>query len=285
MVGLADEDPLLAVARRYLHVTYRSDLFALSSIDDPQAFWTGVRRMSRSRRCEEAGGMREHQLTRWEATSLMVGAGVGAGIMAVPYLTVQVGLVGLALILPVAWAASTLVHLMLAEVLFRTGKDLQIVELMRYYVLKGRVGRWMLWAVFALLSVAFLANLAAYVSGAGEIVARLASIDRHLAEFLVYVVSASVVFFGLKAIGIAERFGALVLVGLVVAIGLGAIPLQFHPPLVPSASASEWLALYGMVMYALLDLLQRTAGRSGSWPRPPRCRWGHRARARRSTAY
>jgi hypothetical protein len=30
MVGLADEDPLLPVVRRWLHVTYRSDLFTLA---------------------------------------------------------------------------------------------------------------------------------------------------------------------------------------------------------------------------------------------------------------
>ncbi len=195
--------------------------------------------------------MKDHPLTRWEATSLMVGAGVGAGIMAVPFLAERVGLVGLALVLPVAWAASSLIHLMLAEVLFRTGRDLQIVELMRLYLLRGRIGRWLLWTVFFLLSIAFLANLAAYVSGAGEIVANLAGIDRHLAEGLVYAISASVVFFGLRAVGVAERFGALVLVGLVAAIGVGAIPLPFHARLGPTGSATQWLALYGMVMYAL----------------------------------
>jgi hypothetical protein len=30
MLGLADDDPLLPVARSWLHVTYRSDLFVLS---------------------------------------------------------------------------------------------------------------------------------------------------------------------------------------------------------------------------------------------------------------
>ena len=195
--------------------------------------------------------MKGHSLTRWEATSLMVGAGVGAGIMAVPFLAERVGLVGLALVLPVAWAASSLIHLMLAEVLFRTGRDLQIIELMQLYLLRGRIGRWLLWTVFTFLSVAFLANLAAYVSGAGEIVAGLAGIDQHLAEFLVYVVSAGVVFFGLKAVGIAERFGALAHVGLVAAIGVGAAPLPFHAPLGPSGSVTQWLAFYGMVMYAL----------------------------------
>jgi amino acid permease len=69
-------------------------------------------------------------LTKIEATALMVGTGVGAGIMAVPFLAEKVGLIGLAIILPVAWAISSLLHLMLAEVLFRTGRGLQVVELM-----------------------------------------------------------------------------------------------------------------------------------------------------------
>jgi hypothetical protein len=37
MLGLADDDPLLAVAKRWPHVTYRSDLYALSWSDDPAA--------------------------------------------------------------------------------------------------------------------------------------------------------------------------------------------------------------------------------------------------------
>lgn len=185
-----------------------------------------------------------------EGTSVVVGAGVGAGIMAVPYLAASVGLVGLAIILPLAWAASTLVHLMLAETLFRTGRDLQIVELMRLYVFRGRLGRPLLWLVFALLSVAFLANLAAYVAGAGEVVADLAGIDARAAEAIVYVAAAGVVFFGLPAVGVAERFGALVLAVLVAVLAIGAVGVPFQPAVGPAGSASDWLALYGLVMYA-----------------------------------
>src|SRR3990172_12300090 len=162
-------------------------------------FWTGGSPTSRSQRCDRPrtkdgrmAGMKDHPLTRWEATSLMVGAGVGAGIMAVPFLAERVGLIGLAIILPVAWAASSLIHLMLAEVLFRTGRDLQIVELMRLYVLRGRIGIWFLWTVFVFLSIAFLANLAAYVSGAGEITANLLQLNQRLAEFIIYIISAGV---------------------------------------------------------------------------------------------
>jgi hypothetical protein len=41
MLGLADDDPLLPVARRYLHITYRSDLFAVSWSDEPVSLLDG----------------------------------------------------------------------------------------------------------------------------------------------------------------------------------------------------------------------------------------------------
>ena len=62
----------------------------------------------------------------------------------------------------------------------------------------------------------------------GEILAGLLSIDRHLAEFLVYGVSAGVVFFGLKAVGIAERFGTILLVGMIAAIATGTFSVPFQ---------------------------------------------------------
>ena len=132
------------------------------------------------------------------------------------------------MVLPLAWGASALVHLMLAEVLFRTERPYQVVELMRIYVLRGRWGRPLLWAVFALLAVAFVANLAAYVAGAGAVVADLSGLPVRASEALVYALSAGVVFFGLKAVGVAERYGAAVLVALVALVAVAAVGVPFR---------------------------------------------------------
>jgi amino acid permease len=193
----------------------------------------------------------QKRLTFWEATFLMVGAGVGAGIMAVPYLASRTGYGTLLLILAIAYAANCLIHLMLAEVLFRTGRELQVVELMRLYVFRGRASSWLLWAVFALLSVAFVANLAAYVAGEGEIVTELTGLSPRLAELLAYAVSAGVVFFGLKIVGVFEQFGALVLFACVVALAAGSLGVPFNVSVSAEGDWRETLALYGMVMYAL----------------------------------
>lgn len=41
MLGLADDDPLLGIVQRYLHITYRSDLFAVSWSADPASMLDG----------------------------------------------------------------------------------------------------------------------------------------------------------------------------------------------------------------------------------------------------
>lgn len=194
--------------------------------------------------------MNERRLSFWEATSVMVGAGVGAGIMAVPYLADQTGFPTLLVMLLVAYGANCLIHLMLAEVLFRTGRDLQVVELMGLYVFRGRLGPALVWIVFSLLTVSFIANLAAYVFGEAEIVTDLTGLAPAVAVLVVYTVSAGVVFFGLKAVGVFERFGALALAGCVVAIAVGALGVPFELDLARSGGWRETLALYGMVMYA-----------------------------------
>ncbi len=143
-------------------------------------------------------------LTPWRATFLMVGAGVGAGIMAVPILAERVGLAWLAIVLIVAYAAAAFIHLMLVEIVLRTGEPLQIVELMRRWVLGGRIGGWLLWLVFALLTLAFVAALAAYVAAESEIVSEATGLPPAVAHLVVYLISAGVVFFGLRVVGIFE---------------------------------------------------------------------------------
>lgn len=179
----------------------------------------------------------------------MVGAGVGAGIMAVPYLAERVGLLVLVVILVVAYAAATFIHLMLVEILLRTGEDLQVIELMHRWVLGGAGQRWLLWLVFGLLTVAFVAALAAYVAAQSEILSDATGLPQEISQALVYAVSAGVVFFGLRAVGIFETVGAAALIGCVIVLGLGTLGVRMELPIAVSGTPTQALALFGMVMY------------------------------------
>lgn len=188
-------------------------------------------------------------LTPIRGTSLMVGAGVGAGIMAVPFLAARVGLPGLLLILVVAYGAATFIHLMLVEILLRTGRPLQVIELMRLWVLDSPRRRPLLWLIFGLLTIAFVAALAAYVAAEAEILSDATGWSLEVSRLLVYVASAGVVFFGLRAVGVFETAGVVALVGCVIALAMGALGADVDLPIQSSGSASDTLALFSMVMY------------------------------------
>ena len=188
-------------------------------------------------------------LTPIRATFLMVGAGVGAGIMAVPLLADQVGLAGLLVVLLLAYGGAGLIHLMLVEVLVRTGQPLQLIELIRLWVLPSGRRRWLLWVIFSLLVVAFAAALTAYVAAMSTILSESTGLPEPLCHPLVYAVSAGVVFFGLRAVGIFETLGSVALIGCVVALALGALGVGLQPPVDVRGAPLDALALFGMVMY------------------------------------
>lgn len=180
----------------------------------------------------------------------MTGAGVGAGIMAVPYLAERTGLVVTLLVVVTAYGLTCLIHLMLAEVIFRTGRDLQVVELMRLHLLSGR-WRGLVWPVFGLLTLAFVAILTAYLAGSSEIVSAATGAPTILADAAVYAASAGVVLFGLKAVGRVERYGAALLLLVVAILTVGALTVPFDVPWEGDGTPTDAMALYALVMYAL----------------------------------
>jgi len=196
------------------------------------------------------------QLTGLEATGIVVGAGVGGGVMAVPFLAAQTGLLAFFPIVVAAFALNVLLNLMLTEVLLRDGGDLQIVELIRKYLFRGTVGGFFVWMLFGVLTLSFVASLTAYVVGAGDVLSGLTTIPAMFSRLLVYAFSAIVVFFGIKGVGLSEKVGLIVILAFSVVIGVGSIgewSFSVGRGGVGQRSADwkETLALYGIVMYSL----------------------------------
>lgn len=196
------------------------------------------------------------RLTFLEATGIVVGAGVGGGVMAVPYLASRGGIAAFLPIVIVAFLLNVVLNLLLTEVLIRDGRDLQIVELMRDYVFRGRVGAVISWVFFLVLGLSFIASLTAYVSGAGEVVAGLTGLPELWSRLAVYAFSALIVFFGLKSVGVSEGVGLVLLVAFAVLIVAGSLPALGRTAgtgslVRPGGGWEATLALFGVVMYSL----------------------------------
>ncbi|MCK7472036.1 MAG: hypothetical protein MZU95_15750 [Desulfomicrobium escambiense] len=90
------------------------------------------------------------------------------------------------------------------------------------YLFTGKGGKAFTWVFFGVMGVVFVANLAAYVSGGSEILAALERCSEPWGGILFYAAAAAVAAFGLKVLGVAEKWavGAMAVLFVLVSGGL-----------------------------------------------------------------
>lgn len=194
--------------------------------------------------------MEKNNLTLFEASSVIAGLGVGGGIMAVPYLASKNGSVTALLIIVFAYLVSLLLHFMVAELVMREQGQHQLVELMRKYVFKGKIGGILTWGFFALLASGIFFLLAGYITGCAEILFKLFKVPLIPGKIATYLVAAGVVFFGLKAIGVIEKYAIAGIAIIVVIMASGSITHLEHSIPAFGGNVNQALALFGMVMFS-----------------------------------
>ncbi|MBN2050517.1 MAG: hypothetical protein JW760_08750 [Spirochaetales bacterium] len=188
------------------------------------------------------------QLTLFEAAGIVAGYGIGGGVMAVPFLAARTGIFPAIGIILVCYAASALLHLMIAE-MSSASEGKQILEIMTNYLFRGRLGGVLTWVFFALILFAFLASLGAYIAGAGEILTELTGLHPLLCQLLFYLIAAGIVAFGLKVLGVSEKI-AIIMIALVFAVlAVASFKAGLHPFPPAGGGFTETLALFGMVMF------------------------------------
>lgn len=194
--------------------------------------------------------MDKNNLSLFEAASVVAGLGVGGGIMAVPYLASLNGLLVILVVMVVAYFASVLLHLMVAEMTLRDGGNRQLVELFGKYLFKGKAGKALTWIFFACIGLTFFGLLAGYIVGCGEILTKLAGIPLWLSELVTYAVAAGVVFIGLKAIGISEKYAIAGIAVILIILCAGSSGVYNNSLPLHSFASNKALALFGMVMFS-----------------------------------
>lgn len=190
------------------------------------------------------------ELTFFEATSIVAGYGIGGGVMAIPYLSSTNGIGTTALIFVLAFAVSVFLHLMIAEMSCRNKESSQLLELLAKYVFKGPIGKIGMWVFFGAMTITMLANLAAYVAGAGEIIESLTGMPIWLAEILFYVVAAGVIFFGLKIMGVCEKIAVAGIFIIMIILIVATLTINLNPLPVGPFESNKAAALFGMIMFS-----------------------------------
>lgn len=209
----------------------------------------------------------QKKLTVFEAACVVAGLGFGGGIMAVPYLASLNGIVSFVVIIIIAFLLSVLLHLMVVEVVLKGDTSQQLVEIFgKYLFFKGGLGSALTWTIFILIVITFYALLAGYIVACGELIGNFTAIPLTAGMFISYVVAAGVVFFGLKAIGLSEKY-AIIAIGAVLLILTGwSLGRPFNNVPLFAGTSKTMLALYGMLMFCFTGIFSVPQAAEGlSW--------------------
>lgn len=190
------------------------------------------------------------RLTFWEAASIIIGHGIGAGILSVPYLASRNSWWDILWLAAAAYLINLLLHFMIAELSYNNG-GAQFIRCFEKELFVGRVGKLLTWIAFALLGFSTVVNVSGFITGAAAALTAWLGLPELAAMLLFYVLSAAVVYLGLKVVGVCEKIAVFSMVG-VVGILLAATLLSELSPLSTAFIApANLLALYSMVAFSL----------------------------------
>ena len=192
----------------------------------------------------------ESRLSFWEATSIIVGHGVGSGILSVPFLAAHNSLREVLLILGFCYLFNLVLHLIIAELSYNND-GAQFVSCLDAELFSGKINPVLTWAAFVLLGLSVIFNVSAFLTGAAAVFRSWLGLPDAVGMLLFYVLGAGVVFVGMKLVGICEKIA----VGSMVAV----VGILFVATLLSETSAlpAGWhglnnaLALFSMISFSL----------------------------------
>ncbi len=192
----------------------------------------------------------EAKLTFFEAASLIIGHGVGAGILSVPYIASRNSIGDLLRILAAVYLINLLLHFMIAELSLHNG-GAQFIKCFENDLFIGKHGKVLTWGAFVILGLSVIVNVSGFITGGGAVLVSWLGMPAWAAMTVFYGAAAAVVFFGMKLVGICEKIAVLsmaAVIGILVAAGLKNGSADFE------GSRVAWtnvMALYSMVSFSL----------------------------------
>lgn len=192
----------------------------------------------------------ESKLTFLEATSIIVGHGVGSGVLAVPFLASRNTWSSFFFILVTVYLVNLLLHLMIAE-LSLNNKGAQFITIFENELFRGKAGKYLSWGAFAIMAFSVLVNVAGFISGGGAVFTSWLGLPVWLSQLLYYILAASVVYMGMKAVGVAEKISVFSMVGVIGIIFVSVLIGDKNPLPTKFIASSNVLALYSMVAFSL----------------------------------
>lgn len=192
----------------------------------------------------------ESKLTVFEATSIIVGHGVGSGILSVPFLAAHNSMREILLIIVFCYLFNVILHLIIAELSYNN-HGAQFISCLDAELFSGKVKNILTWTAFVTLGISVIVNVSAFLTGAAAVFRSWFGIPDAVGMIIFYIIGAGVVFIGMKLVGICEKLAVSSMIGVIGILliatllsEMNALPTGWH-------GFRNMLALYSMVSFSL----------------------------------
>lgn len=194
--------------------------------------------------------MKNKKLTFIESLMLVAGAGIGTGILTIPYAINKIGVFGTITALVLAYAVSAVMYLIIADLTRNSKKSDDLLAILDEHLFYGKGKKALNITFLVLLVLLLLENLVVYILCAGNVLADLTGVSDTVTKIIFYVLASVVIIFGVKGMGIGEKL-SMILIGCAVAVLMilscldikGSLNFSFGAP-------STVFAVYGLFMFA-----------------------------------
>ena len=192
----------------------------------------------------------ESRLSFFEAAGIIVGHGVGAGILAVPALAARNSLREIILILCFCYLFNLVLHLIIAELSYNNG-GAQFISCFDRELFSGKFKKIFTWVAFALLGLSVLMNVSSFLTGAANVFNQWFGLGTTMGMLLFYVLGAGVVFFGMKLVGICEKYAVAAMVLVMALLFVFTLTRDTQPLPTAFGGGKNALALLSVVSFSL----------------------------------
>ena len=191
----------------------------------------------------------EAQLTTFEAISMIVGNSIGTGIIAVPYLAVRNSMWDVVWMVAFAYIVNVILHLIIAELSYNNG-GVQLVKSFEGELFHGKMKKIFSWIMFIVYGLAIMVGVSGNINGGAQIFVNWFGLPLWAAQLIYYLIAGSVVFMGMKAVGIAQKYSVALLLGIVAVMTAGTFLHPRNTLYTAPFHINNLLALYSMVVFA-----------------------------------
>ena len=191
----------------------------------------------------------EARLTTFEAISMIVGNSIGTGIIAVPYLATRNSILDVVWMVGLAYIINVILHLIIAELSYNNG-GAQLVKSFEGELFHGTMKKVFSWFIFVVYGLAIMVGVSGNINGGAQIFVNWFDLPLSAAQVLYYLLAGSVVFMGMKAVGIAQKYAVALLMGIVAVMTIATLLRPLNALYAAPFHLNNLLALYSMIVFA-----------------------------------